>query len=195
MGYEWQLEKKLSSREKILEASSKYLRRSGLLGASVAKIMKAAGLTVGGFYSHFSSKEDLFKHTFKKMIDDVIVYIASIKGASGKIRAQNFFKIYLSPQHRDNLQEGCPIAALATEVAREDLEIRKLFAEELSRLIEQRKEVFADPNAKWSDPRAIAVMSTYVGGLILARATRGTDLSDQILSATQNHIQKQLEEL
>jgi TetR/AcrR family transcriptional regulator, transcriptional repressor for nem operon len=195
MAYDWQKHKKQITEDKILVAAARFMRTKGLAGASVANVMKAAGLTVGGFYAHFSSKEDLIKKTFLQMSEEVQRFVAKLPGKTGKARAKMFFDIYLSPNHRDSLEKSCPVAAIVTEVGREGAPVRRIFAEELERLFEQRVETFFESNpTKEQIARSYAFMSTYVGALVLARATRGNKISDEILDATKSFLVKQLEE-
>lgn len=195
MAYDWQKQRKDSTYEKILKTASDYLRRQGLQGASVANVMKAAGLTVGGFYAHFSSKEDLVKRAFERMADEVKVFVDKLPGKSGKERAAAFMEYYLNPEHRDKPEISCPVAALAGEIGRESLELRKLFSEKLEELMKQRLTAFQDKTSEAARERMLAVMSTYVGALILSRATRGTKLSDEILSASKKFLLKHLEKV
>lgn len=195
MAYEWQKQRKDSTYEKILKTASDYLRRQGLQGASVANVMKAAGLTVGGFYAHFSSKEELVKRTFERMADEVKAFVDKLPGKSGKERAIAFMEYYLNPEHRDKPELGCPVAALAGEVGRESEALRKLFSEKLDELMTQRLTAFQDKSSEAARERMMAVVSTYVGALILSRATRGTKLSDEILQASKKFLLKHLEKV
>lgn len=195
MGYDWQKQRKDTTYEKILKTASDYLRRQGLQGASVANVMKAAGLTVGGFYAHFSSKEELVRRTFERMADEVKAFVDKLPGKSGKERAAAFFEFYLNPKHRDQPEMGCPVAALAGDIGRESEALRKLFSEKLEELMTQRLTAFQDKNSAAARERMIAVMSTYVGALILSRATRGTKLSDEILEGSKKFLLKHLEKV
>ena len=195
MGYEWQKLRKDSTYEKILKASSEYLRTKGLAGASVGNVMKAAGLTVGGFYAHFSSKEDLVTKTFERMADDVREFVEGLPGKTGKERARVFIQSYLSAKHRDHPELGCPIAALASEIGREGDSLRKLFSEKFEALLVQRLGAFYDSKSAEARERMLIFISTYVGALVLSRASRGNALSDEILAAAKKFLLKQTEKV
>jgi len=100
--------------ERILREASKLFRQRGLNGVSVPQIMKAARLTHGPFYNHFESKEALVAESIDRAMADTLQYIASFTRPTTARR--QFLDAYLSPQHRDNPGEGCPIAALAGDV-------------------------------------------------------------------------------
>lgn len=181
--------KKQISADKILQSAARFLRTKGLQGASVAKIMGSAGFTVGGFYAHFQSKEDLIKKTFRLMALEAQEFIAKLPGPKGSDRARAFFETFLSRESRDHPERGCPVAALAGDMSRESAALRRVFAQELEVLVDQRIRQFSDrePGPE-SRARAYELTCTYVGALILSRATKGEPISDEILDAARARL-------
>jgi len=170
--------------ETILTSAARLLRSKGIAGARVADVMSGAGLTVGGFYAHFSSKEAL--------VDDVLRLTASrlrerlLTGLEAKDeadRAEVVLKRYLSASHRDDVENGCPFPAVVGEVATTAPEHRKVLAEQVDTFAKELQRVL--PGTDRLAPRhlAIGLLALMVGGLGLARALRGTALSDEVIKA------------
>ncbi|MEO7423843.1 MAG: TetR/AcrR family transcriptional regulator [Fibrobacteria bacterium] len=179
--------RKKETREKILAAGSRLLKRQGIKAASVADVMGEAGLTVGGFYAHFDSKENLVSETFCYALQESSRYMLGslpqrLNGI-GKLKA--FFRTYLSPQHRDCDKDGqgCPLAALAGEMGKGSASLQKVFTAELEKMAADCAQHFSDRGFTVTPKEFLTMMSTAIGGLTLARATRGTVLSDQILQS------------
>jgi TetR/AcrR family transcriptional regulator, transcriptional repressor for nem operon len=181
--------KKQETGARILKAAGYYFRSRGLEGTSVAEVMQAAGLTVGGFYAHFRSKEELIKKTFREMASEVKAFVGNLHGRTEKERAAAFVEIYLSQKHRDHFAKSCPIVALLNDVARENQEVRNIFAGELRSLIDQRLPFFSG-----DQKQAYVMTATYVGALALARATKGHEISDELLHSAKEFLLKQMEE-
>lgn len=188
MSREWQVSRKQMSREKIIEVASRVFKKDGIKSASVAGVMSAAGFTVGGFYSHFKSKTDLIAQAFLNMSKQADLRASRVQGNTGRERALRFFQTYLSRTHRDNPDKGCQLAALASEFAQLDgvrgEQLRNIFADELERLLKARADIFSDSTLKMDRHQIIQFMSMAVGAIILSRASRGSLVSDEILTAT-----------
>jgi TetR/AcrR family transcriptional regulator, transcriptional repressor for nem operon len=175
-------EQKLKSHEAILASAASMLREHGIKASSVAEVMKGAGLTVGGFYSHFDSKEALFTETIKSATG--ILWKQLLQNTEGLLpreRLQLMLRQYLSRKHRDNVVEGCLLPTVAPEVAREGEPYRGALEVELSALISSMTSLFGDrPEYK---EKALALIALMFGALSLSRALKGTALSDEILQA------------
>ena len=154
--------------------------------------MKAAGLTHGGFYGHFASKDALAAEACGKAFGDTIERLETGRDQAGRDLGR-YVENYLSEAHRTRRDIGCPIAALATEVPRQDAGIQASYAEGIDRFIDTLAARFPALAASEGDRgRAILVISALVGGLALARATEASDrgLSDEILAAVRDEITK-----
>ncbi|HEX5655904.1 MAG TPA: TetR/AcrR family transcriptional regulator, partial [Polyangiales bacterium] len=128
-------EQKERTHEGILASAAKLLRERGVAGARVADVMAGAGLTVGGFYAHFSSKEALVDETLRRTARELRTSLfAGLDQKPAEARAEVVLKRYLSARHRDNPETGCPFPAITSEIANEDVH-RPVLAEQLSALI------------------------------------------------------------
>ena len=181
-----------SHREQITEASSRLFRERGIKGVSVADLMGAAGLTHGGFYGHFESKDALagvaVAHAFEQSAERWNKRIAG-KPDDAARRAVLVDK-FLTPQNLKDVGMGCPSVALATDVARESAQapIRSAYLEGLESLVQILSSVEAGPDAAARRSAALADFATLAGALTLARATEGTPLSVEILAAARARL-------
>ncbi|WP_327121963.1 TetR family transcriptional regulator [Streptomyces sp. NBC_01341] len=165
------------NRRRVVETASRLFREHGT-HVSVADLMKASGLTHGGFYKQFASKEALVNeataHAFNEFtrLQQDKVEQSGTRGPAQRALIDS----YLSVEHRDNPAEGCPVAALAIDMAREpeDREASRIFTEGVG--------AFAAQLAT-DDQDGIARLCTMFGALVLARATEGSPLSEDILAA------------
>jgi TetR/AcrR family transcriptional regulator, transcriptional repressor for nem operon len=178
--------RKRKTHQRILQSAGRIARREGLRAASVPRVMRGAGLTVGGFYAHFPSKIAMDAELVRAMLGELPGrWLRGAENLSGLDWIERAVVRYLSLAHRDN-PEGCAYPAVLSEVAKAAPEVREAFAEAL----ELRVRAFSAqaPPLPGMDPRerAIATIATTVGGLLLARSTSGTAISEEILSACQS---------
>jgi len=111
-------DQKERTHEEILASAARLLRSRGIAGANVAEVMRGAGLTVGGFYAHFASKEALVDASLRRTFDELRAkLVAGLEGASAVDRLESAMKRYLSRTHRDDLDGGCPMPAVTSEIA------------------------------------------------------------------------------
>lgn len=170
-------DKKTRTRQAIMRSADRLLRTHGVDGTSVADVMKGAGLTVGGFYAHFPSKEALIAEALGETMTAMRGQLTEgLPGKGDSERLGTALTRYLSAAHRDHPEHGCPLPATTGDLAEEDGSLRQALAQELERHLE----ALADPDHR---EQALGALALMVGGLSLARATAGTDLSDEILQA------------
>ncbi|MEU4132126.1 TetR/AcrR family transcriptional regulator [Streptomyces wuyuanensis] len=171
------------NRRRVVEMASRLFREQGT-SVSVADLMKAAGLTHGGFYKQFASKDALIDealaHAFGELAERHADALAE-NGGSREIAQRALIDTYLSARHRDNPAGGCPAAALASDMARDggDVEARRTYADGVAEF------------AGWlatDDEDGIARLCTMIGAIVLARATEGSPLSDEILAAARSAL-------
>ncbi len=184
---------KLKTRQRVLKEAAKAIREEGPERVAVAAVMAKAGLTHGGFYAHFKSKDELIAAAIGEMFEDARSRFArSTEGyspAEGMIRYIDF---YLSPYHRDSRATGCPITALAADLARLEGAVRDQYGQGVARLTDRLAGQLALLGQ--DDPAALAhsVVAELVGALSLARATPDAEQSNRILAVSRASLKQRL---
>ncbi|NEX59996.1 TetR/AcrR family transcriptional regulator [Noviherbaspirillum galbum] len=176
-------------------AAARLFRLKGIEAVSIPEVMTEVGMTHGGFYRHFNSKADLAvaacndavrraRHLRALWVD---------KGASSPKPLEQLAERYLSADHRDRVGEGCPISALATDVAREPVEsaLRAEYVQGMKELAADIQALLPGDDAKRHSD-ALAIMAAMVGAVILSRASAGNSLSDEMLDAVKHLISTKL---
>jgi TetR/AcrR family transcriptional repressor of nem operon len=182
-------EHKLETHARIVKKASVRLREKGAHGIGVADLMKDAGLTHGGFYAHFDSREALVIEAFAYAMDRSTDRWRQLAAqAAPDQRLSTIVDAYLSPQHRDNPGHGCAVPALSAEVARESPKTRKAFAGKLDQMIEMMAEQFPGTAGKSTRKQAMAALATMMGTLVLARVAGNGELSEELLSAGRDAV-------
>ncbi len=180
---EWQ-RRKQRSHERIVDAAGRRMRRDGLGGFSVAQVMADAGLTHGGFYAHFRNKQALAAACLRDIADRArTLWFERLDGVTGADCLKWLAGRYLRPRHRDHPEDGCLFAALAGDVARDDVVLRAAFDDALERSVEAvaaRLEALPSGEAR---ARAITFIALNAGALSLSRAVEREEFSDEILRA------------
>ena len=170
-------EQMAENRGRILDEAARLFRERGFDGVSVAEVMAAAGLTHGGFYGHFESKDAL--------IAAALAYALDPTRAAGRGKSMaDYGATYLSAGHRDDHAGGCPFSALGSEAVRATPETRQVMTEAIERQIARFSATAPGTAPKARRRAAIAGWASMVGGLILARLADDPALSDEILKAT-----------
>ncbi len=176
---------KQRSHSAILESASRLLRHRGIAGSSVAEVMKAAGLTVGGFYAHFSSKKELIDDALRRTTRELRERLfARLEEKPAQDRAEVVLKRYLSAAHRDQITPGCPLPAVVGEVGTTAGEHRDVLGEQIDAIASELATHL--PPARLGLRRrhlALGLVALMYGGLSLSRALRATALSDEVLEA------------
>ena len=173
-------EQKARNRKAILATAARLLRTRGPDGLGVAEVMEGAGLTHGGFYGHFSSKEHLAVETVAKAMQEAAAY-ASDALANGGLKALS--RSYLDRKHLKEVANGCPIAATLSEIARQPQTVREAFAAGLR--------TYLDAASRGEDRKsALAYLAGMIGALALARAVSGEDkaLAEEIMAAARDSV-------
>jgi TetR/AcrR family transcriptional repressor of nem operon len=177
-------ERKERTHRRIVSAAARQFREEGLGGAGVERIMEEAGLTHGGFYTHFDSKADLAAEAvafaMKTAREGWLEGAEFLHGPGGTRR---MLDAYLNRAHRDNPGAGCPLPSTSADVARAAPAVRRAYATELREIIESLERHLEGPEDDGAHERAVGAMALCVGGLLLARAVDDDALSDDILRA------------
>jgi TetR/AcrR family transcriptional regulator, transcriptional repressor for nem operon len=180
---------KAQTHRRIVSRAGVQLRQRGLHGVSVAELMAEAGLTHGGFYAHFPSRDALVAAACRDMLARTAARLNAAADAVSPLESRRaLIEAYLTAAHRDAPGRGCAVAALGPEVARAAPEVRQALADGIRELIDVVAE--CTPAATYDQARrdAIATMATLVGTLVLARAAGEAPLSDEILEAGRNAV-------
>jgi TetR/AcrR family transcriptional regulator, transcriptional repressor for nem operon len=169
-------ERKQETHHRIAASAARLLRTGGIDAASVAEVMKGAGLTVGGFYAHYPSKDALIEEVLRQTMHQIrFSLLRGIEDLTPRERLARAIERYLSRTHRDHPEAGCPLPAVASGIAHGGTG-REALAQEL----EEHAHALGGTSLR---PSALGLLALMVGGLTLARAVRGGPLSDEILKA------------
>ena len=176
------------NREGIVDAAARLYREKGLDGVGVAEITRDAGLTHGGLYRHFESKDALAREACLRAFEWTITPLEALDPSqeaddTSPKKLHALVHGYLSTNHRDHPGEGCPAAALATDAARAGPEMSEVFAHGVERNIQRFMQVLEGNDAA-KRTQTIVTLSSMVGALVLARATAAGNaaLSEEILA-------------
>ena len=177
-------EHKLETHARIVRKASVRLREKGAHGIGVADLMKDAGLTHGGFYAHFNSREALVIEAFAYAMDRSTEHWRKIaEQTPPDKRLAAIVDSYLTTLHRDDPGHGCAVPTLGAEIARESPKTRKAFATRLERMIDMLAALIPEIPPKAARKQAMATLATMMGTLVLARIAGTGDFSDEILGA------------
>ncbi|WP_236002401.1 TetR/AcrR family transcriptional regulator [Paraburkholderia elongata] len=168
------------NRGKILEVAGHLFREKGFEAVSVAEVMNAAGLTHGGFYGHFSSKDDLIAQTLANLMTG---------DATGDFDLSCYIDEYLSPRHRDNPGAGCPTAALVADTTRQAQAARAALTAGMRAQIDRISKSSPGSDSAQKRRAAIGTWAAMVGAMVLARASDDPVLSDELLEQTRVWIE------
>jgi TetR/AcrR family transcriptional regulator, transcriptional repressor for nem operon len=172
---------KEASHERIVAAAARAIRRSGYDGTGVADIMKEAGLTHGAFYAHFPSREAMLAEAaVQACAESAAVAADVVADAPAEKALESMLRAYLSREHLEHVETGCPLAALGSETPRQAPEVRRATTRHIKAMID----LVARQSPDWGQPsaheHAIVTIATMVGALLLARAVDEPVLSDRL---------------
>src|ERR1700739_1971662 len=162
-------EHKQETHARIVRKASVRLREKGAHGIGVADLMKEAGLTHGGFYAHFDSRESLVIEAFNYAMDRANARWRNLaEETPPNRRLATIIEAYLSPVHRDDPGHGCAVPSLGAEIARESPKTRKAFAGKLEQMIDMMADQILDVPRKTARKQAMAALATMMGTLVLS---------------------------
>jgi TetR/AcrR family transcriptional repressor of nem operon len=176
----WPKEHKRQTRDRIIEVAAAAFRQDGICELGVAEIMERAGLTHGGFYAHFASKEDLLIEALRHASaesNEMLVTAAPAKGESGSPTLLDAALTYLSSFHLQHIEKGCPIAALGPELERSGQKVKRTFSTEINKRLEKLHDLTTG-GAKKRRQQAAGALACMVGGLIVARALKESERAE-----------------
>jgi len=185
----YSLTHKQETRERIVNCARRLFNRKGFTEVTIDEIMKHAGLTRGGFYRHFDTKEQLYSHA-------VLQFLCAgaperwqsryVDGcAAGPTLARMIVNAYLSHDHFDDRDGSCPLVALPSDVARGGKAVKAAFRQVLDKMVEIFAANLIEPQAR---QRALALVAMCVGAMVVARAVDDTKLGDRFRDAAREHL-------
>lgn len=176
--------RKEATHERILHAATRAIRRSGYAGTGVADIMREAGLTHGGFYAHFDSREAMLAEAADLAGAESVGALEQFAlAAPPKDAYRTLLKTYLSRAHVERSETGCPVAALGSEMPRQAPEVRRAATRRIKDMIDLVTRYAPDTSEPEGRRKALATTATMIGALILARAVDDRQLGDDVLAA------------
>jgi TetR/AcrR family transcriptional regulator, transcriptional repressor for nem operon len=176
------------TRERIVKAASEEFRRNGVERTGLAEVMAAAGMTHGGFYKHFASKEEVVAEAIASSIDTMLASWRDGSAAETPGQGlQSVISAYLSPAHRQDRACGCPFAALANDMARSEGPIRAATTEGFARLVDVVAAQLPMSRAA-ARKEALWILTSMVGAILMARVVDDPATSDTILREARKHL-------
>jgi TetR/AcrR family transcriptional repressor of nem operon len=189
----YEADQKQRTRERIVNEAAEAIRLHGPDKVGVATLMAKAGLTHGGFYAHFKSKDDLVQAAISSMFDEQYArfqqWTDDLPPAEG---LENYIDRYLSQLHRDHPEKGCPVAALFSDVGRMPSKARKGFDNGLSRMIGGISELIKALPRPEPTALATSIVAEMVGALAMARAVADQNRSKAILEAAKRSVRNRI---
>ena len=179
---------KTQTRDRIVRNAARKLRAEGLSSPGVASVMKASGLTVGGFYKHFRSKDELVADAIAQAFTDSEKVYASLQNTPREDRWKEIVRLYLSPEHCDHPATGCPVAALAPEIARAKFTIRKRIASLMKERADRWVELMPGLTATDRERNFFVILSAMAGALSVARLLTEPADREKVLAGMRDHL-------
>jgi AcrR family transcriptional regulator len=178
---------KMETREKLLTSSAMSAKKSGFSTVGVDGLMKAIGLSGGAFYSHFSSKDELFKAIVERELSQSLERLSG-NGAMDSMKLERCLKQYLSMSHVEQPEAGCALPVLGAEIARSDMSVREAAQSWICRLHESWARILESDSLAW------AILSQCVGALVVARMLAAPELQQEVLRSSHDEISHRLAE-
>jgi TetR/AcrR family transcriptional repressor of nem operon len=175
-------EETAESRRRILDAAARLYRERGFDGVGVAEIMEAAGMTHGGFYRHFPSKEALIGEAMSEAFMERAAPLEGMNGAAAHALLRDYIGMYLSKPHLDNPGLGCPVAAVGSEAAHVGGDVSRVFDEGIARIVDRVALALGGQDEQRA--QALRVLTTLVGAVVVARAVGSRSaIREEVLEA------------
>lgn len=171
------------NRDRIIDVAGRLFRERGFDGIGIADLMKEAGLTHGGFYGNFSSKDDLISQASERLLSNAEDRWTKTIDRAGGDAFDEIVRTYVSGRHRDATGAGCAFAALAPDAARHGAGVRSAFSAGIRTHIDILTKAMPGRSAAARRKKALSALAEMIGAVVLARATKDDGISDEILEA------------
>ena len=183
------LSRKEATHERIVNTAARAIRRSGYNGTGVAEIMKEAGLTHGGFYAHFDSRDAMLAEAADRAGADGMALLARVAASAPPRKGlEALLRAYLSKEHVEGAETGCAIAALGSEMPRQAPKVRRAATRRIKEMIDLVARQSPDRGRPGGQERALLTVATALGTLVLARAVDDPELSGALREAALKHL-------
>ncbi len=176
------------NRETVINVASRLFRERGFDGIGLKDLMEGAGLTQGAFYKQFASKDDLAAQASKRALESACQRWSSAAEANPNDPLGAVIEFYLSMGHREETTDGCPVVALGADAARQGVDVKASFEAGIKQYLGMIGGWIGEADGKDSGDRAMAILSTMVGALVLARAVNNKRLSRRFLQAAAKDV-------
>jgi TetR/AcrR family transcriptional regulator, transcriptional repressor for nem operon len=171
------------NRETVINVASRLFREHGFDGIGLKDLMEGAGLTQGAFYKQFASKEDLAAQASRRAVESVSSRWSAAAAANPKDPLSAVVATFLSTDHREERMDGCPIVALGSDAARQGSDVKASFEAGIREYLELLDRWVGEVDGEEPSGKAMAILSTMVGAMLLSRAVNDKRLSKQLLQA------------
>jgi TetR/AcrR family transcriptional repressor of nem operon len=176
------------NRQTVINVASRLFREHGFDGIGLKDLMKSAGLTQGAFYKQFASKEDLAAQASERALESATGRWSAAAAADPKNPLGAVIAFYLSMGHREERGHGCPVVALGADAARQGADVKASFEAGIRKYLEMLEPWVGEPDGEDSTEKAMAILSTMVGALVLSRAVNNKRLSKRFLQAAAKSV-------
>jgi TetR/AcrR family transcriptional repressor of nem operon len=176
------------NRETVINVASRLFRERGFDGIGLKDLMKGAGLTQGAFYKQFASKEDLAAQASRRALDSASRRWAAAAAADPEDPLGAVIALFLSMEHREERADGCPVVALGADAARQSEDVKASFEAGIKKYLEMLGPWVGEPDGEDSTDKAMAILSTMVGAVVLSRAVNNKRLSKRFLQAAAKSV-------
>jgi TetR/AcrR family transcriptional repressor of nem operon len=176
------------NRQTVIDVASRLFRERGFDGIGLKDLMKGAGLTQGGFYKQFASKEDLAAQASRRALESATLRWSAATAANPEDPLGAVIAFYLSADHREEKMDGCPIVALGSDAARQGADVKAAFEAGIKAHLEVLGRFIAETGGEASSGKAMAILSTMVGAVTLSRVVNDPDLAQALLDAAVEQV-------
>ena len=183
------------NRQTVIDVASRLFREHGFDGIGLKDLMKGAGLTQGAFYKQFESKDDLATQASRRALESAFSRWSAAAAANPEDPLGAVMAFYLSMEHRDARMEGCPIVALGSDAARQGTGVKASFEAGIREYLELVGRWVGEADGEEPSGKAMAILSTMAGALLLSRAVNDPDLAQAFLDAAVQQVRAAAEAL
>lgn len=176
------------NRQTVINVASRLFREHGFDGIGLKELMKGAGLTQGAFYKQFASKDDLAAQAASRALETALNRWKVAAADNAQDPLEEVLAFYLSMEHRAKRKDGCPVVALGSDAARQGGDLKAAFEAGIKEQLEMLGDWIGDTHRDEFSGRAMIILSTMVGAMVLARAVNDTALAQGILDTAADHV-------